>query len=83
MARAKPWEISDELWAMIEPLLPRGERRFRYPGRKRIAITAPGSAGGAGSSKPPWSGCTGPANYESGGKPATTCTTPSSSSGTA
>ncbi|GAB3285156.1 IS5 family transposase [Parasphingorhabdus pacifica] len=36
MARAEPWEISDELWAVIEPLLPRHERRFRYPGRKRI-----------------------------------------------
>ncbi|MDQ0946163.1 transposase [Streptomyces phaeochromogenes] len=36
MARRKPWEVSDELWAVIEPLLPRHERRFRYPGRKRI-----------------------------------------------
>jgi transposase len=23
-------------WAAIEPLLPRRERRYRYPGRKRI-----------------------------------------------
>lgn len=36
MARRKPWEISDELWAVIEPLLPRYERRFRHPGRRRI-----------------------------------------------
>lgn len=36
MTRPKPWEISDELWALIEPLLPRHERRYRYPGRKRI-----------------------------------------------
>ncbi|BBJ37478.1 hypothetical protein SSPO_002590 [Streptomyces antimycoticus] len=36
MTRPKPWEISDELWAVIEPLLPRHERRRRYPGRKRI-----------------------------------------------
>ena len=32
--RAKPWEVSDELWERFEPLLPRKERRFRYPGRK-------------------------------------------------
>ncbi len=36
MARRKPWEVSDELWAVIEPLLPKHERRFRHPGRKRI-----------------------------------------------
>ncbi|CAM04297.1 transposase [Saccharopolyspora erythraea NRRL 2338] len=36
MARPRPWEVSDELWALIEPLLPRHERRFRYPGRRRI-----------------------------------------------
>ncbi|GAA3572265.1 hypothetical protein GCM10022295_62510 [Streptomyces osmaniensis] len=35
-ARRKPWEVSDELWAVIEPLLPKHERRYRYPGRKRI-----------------------------------------------
>ena len=33
---AKPWVVSDELWERIEPLLPRAERRFRYPGRKRL-----------------------------------------------
>ncbi|ASQ94230.1 hypothetical protein CGL27_15135 [Streptomyces sp. 11-1-2] len=32
MTRLKPWEISDELWAVIEPLLPRHERRYWYPG---------------------------------------------------
>ncbi|WP_107309141.1 IS5 family transposase [Streptomyces sp. TP-A0356] len=35
MARPKPWEVDDELWAVIEPLLPRVERRTRHPGRKR------------------------------------------------
>ena len=28
--------MSDELWERIEPLLPRRERRFRYPGRKPL-----------------------------------------------
>ena len=28
--------VSDELWAVVEPLIPRVERRYRYPGRKRI-----------------------------------------------
>ncbi len=31
-----PWIVSNELWERIEPLLPRVERRFRYPGRKRL-----------------------------------------------
>ena len=31
-----PWVVSDALWERIEPLLPRVERRFRYPGRKRV-----------------------------------------------
>ena len=31
-----PWIVSDELWVLIEPLLPRVERRFRYPGRRRL-----------------------------------------------
>ena len=31
-----PWVVSDELWGLVEPLLPRSERRFRYPGRKRL-----------------------------------------------
>ena len=32
-----PWIVSEELWKRIEPLLPNAERRFRYPGRKRLA----------------------------------------------
>src|SRR5215213_4664895 len=31
-----PWVVSDGLWSRIEPLLPKVERRFRYPGRKRL-----------------------------------------------
>jgi len=31
-----PWIVPDELWERIEPLLPKVERRFRYPGRKRL-----------------------------------------------
>src|SRR5215213_5497246 len=31
-----PWVVSDELWELIEPLLPKVERRFRFPGRKRL-----------------------------------------------
>ena len=31
-----PWFVSEELWGLVEPLLPRKERRFRYPGRKRL-----------------------------------------------
>lgn len=33
---AKPWEIDDELWARIEPLLPAVPRNPRHPGRKRL-----------------------------------------------
>jgi transposase len=33
---AAPWVVSDELWELVEPLLPVTERRFRYPGRKRL-----------------------------------------------
>jgi transposase len=29
-----PWKVPDELWELIEPLLPAHPRRFRYPGRK-------------------------------------------------
>ncbi|WP_435797646.1 IS5 family transposase [Streptomyces klenkii] len=28
--------VSDELWERVEPLLPRKERRFRYPGRRPL-----------------------------------------------
>jgi transposase len=31
-----PWIVSDELWVLVEPLLPKRERRFRYPGRNRL-----------------------------------------------
>lgn len=34
-ARLKPWRVSDRLWAEIEPLIPKVERRYRFPGRKR------------------------------------------------
>ena len=32
--RARPWDVPDGLWERIEPLLPKRERRFRYPGGK-------------------------------------------------
>src|SRR4051794_32531273 len=35
-SRAKPWQVDDQLWELIEPLLPRRERRFRYPGRRPL-----------------------------------------------
>ena len=28
--------VSEELWELVEPLIPKVERRYRYPGRKRI-----------------------------------------------
>src|SRR6266511_3454635 len=31
-----PWIVSDALWQRVEPLLPKVERRFRFPGRKRL-----------------------------------------------
>jgi len=34
--RESPWVVSDGLWERIEPLLPKRERRFRYPGRKPL-----------------------------------------------
>jgi len=33
---AKPWVVSEALWVRIEPLLPRKQRRFRYPGRRPL-----------------------------------------------
>jgi transposase len=33
---AAPWIVSDELWELVEPLLPKKVRRFQYPGRKRL-----------------------------------------------
>src|SRR3954453_7890250 len=35
-SRAKPWLVDDQLWGLVEPLLPRRERRFRYPGRRAL-----------------------------------------------
>src|SRR6266571_1887340 len=32
---AKPL-VSDELWLLVEPVIPKVERRYRFPGRKRI-----------------------------------------------
>ncbi len=28
--------VADELWELVEPLIPKVQRRFRYPGRKRL-----------------------------------------------
>jgi transposase len=28
--------VSDELWEIVQPLIPKVKRRYRYPGRKRI-----------------------------------------------
>jgi transposase len=33
---AEPWRVPERLWRELEPLLPKVERRFRYPGRKRV-----------------------------------------------
>jgi transposase len=32
---AKPL-VSDELWELVEPLIPKVDRRYRFPGRRRI-----------------------------------------------
>lgn len=32
----QPWRVSNGFWERVRPLLPVPERRFRYPGRKRI-----------------------------------------------
>ena len=34
---SQAWVVSDGLWELVEALLPRKERRFRYPGRKRLS----------------------------------------------
>src|SRR4051794_27854804 len=31
-----PWIVSDALWERVEPLLPKKQRRLRYPGRKPL-----------------------------------------------
>lgn len=33
---AAPWIVSGELWELVEPVLPKKERRFRHPGRRRL-----------------------------------------------
>jgi len=36
MAANSPWVMPDELWELVEPLLPKKPRRARYPGRRRL-----------------------------------------------
>jgi transposase len=36
MVAWEPWRVSDGFWRRVRPELPVVERRFRYPGRKRI-----------------------------------------------
>ena len=31
--------VSEELWEIIEPLIPKLERRYRYPGRRRVGVS--------------------------------------------
>ena len=31
-----PWVVSDAFWSRLVQVLPRPQRRFRYPGRKRL-----------------------------------------------
>jgi transposase len=33
---SKPWLVGDELWELVEPLIPVPPRRVRNPGRKRL-----------------------------------------------
>jgi transposase len=33
---SQPWDVSDELWVRLEPLIPKRPRRFRYPGRRPL-----------------------------------------------
>ena len=33
---SQPWEVPDELWERLEPLIPRRVRRVRYPGRRPL-----------------------------------------------
>jgi transposase len=32
----QPWEVPDELWERLEPLIPKKARRCRYPGRRPL-----------------------------------------------
>jgi transposase len=36
VAQRRPWEVQDDLWELIEPLLPKVQRRYWHPGRKRL-----------------------------------------------
>jgi transposase len=36
MGVSKPWLLEDELWDLVEPLIPVPPRRVRNPGRKRL-----------------------------------------------
>jgi len=36
---AKPI-LDEQLWSLIEPLIPKRKRRFRYPGRKQVSDRA-------------------------------------------
>lgn len=33
---SQPWEVPDELWERLAPLIPQRSRRFRYPGRRPL-----------------------------------------------
>ena len=33
---SQPWEVPDELWERVAPLIPQRSRRFRYPGRRPL-----------------------------------------------
>jgi len=35
---SSPWVVSDELWELVEPLLPKKERRSRYPGDAALEL---------------------------------------------
>jgi transposase len=37
---AEAWRVPERLWCELEPLIPRVERRFRYPGRRRVCDRA-------------------------------------------
>ena len=36
-AKNPPWVVSDELWELVERLIPTKQRRARYPGRRRLS----------------------------------------------
>jgi transposase len=36
-AKLHRWQVSDDLWRLLEPILADPERRFRYPGRLRYS----------------------------------------------